>query len=164
MNSNTTVKIREFRHALRHLERFITANVKDNAVCCGVTATQCHVLLKVEEAGLISLSGLSEYLGLDKSSLSRTVDGLVRLSLLQRKESSEDRRYHSIGLTERGKRFVDRLNKECDAYYQPIYEALPTELRERILEDMEALFTIFSRTTKNTPERTCCRVEDVIND
>jgi DNA-binding MarR family transcriptional regulator len=118
----------------------------------------------VEEAGEISLSRLSEYLGLDKSSLSRTVEGLVKLTLLQRKESSEDRRYHSIGLTETCKIFVDSLNKECDDYYRPIYEALPKELRKRIHEDFEALFEAFSQTARKQPERKCCSVEDIINE
>src|SRR6056297_3361296 len=107
-------EIREFRRALRYLERFISSNVKENSVCCGVTPTQCHVLLKVEEEGETSPTGLKEYLGLEKSSLSRTLDGLVRLGLLERRESSRDRRYQSIRLSGRGKMFVERLNTECD--------------------------------------------------
>ncbi|MFO7850287.1 MAG: MarR family transcriptional regulator [Spirochaetia bacterium] len=161
MNAGNVSDIREFRRALRYLERVISSNVKDNSVCCGVTPTQCHLLLKVEEAGEISPSELKEYLGLDKSSLSRTIDGLVRLSLLERRESSTDRRYHSISLTERGGRFVERLNEECDAYYKPIYESLPEEIRVRILEDFEALSKASQQGAIANSKRRCCSIEEI---
>lgn len=164
MLTEQTSEIRNFRRALRHLERFVTANVRDNSTCCGVTPTQCHVLLKAEETGEVASSELREYLGLDKSSLSRTLDGLTRLGLLERKESSEDRRSHIIALTKRGKMFVDRLNAECDDYYRPIIETLPGDIRNRILEDFEALFEAFSREGKKPGKKRCCGLEDRVDE
>lgn len=164
MKKNKISETREFRRALRYLERFISSNVKENSVCCGVTPTQCHILLKVEEEREVSPSELREYLGLDKSTLSRTLDGLVRLALLERKESSHDRRYQSVMLTESGKKFVDRLNEECDQYYEPILEFLPDEVRERLLEDFKVLFQAFSNMSGSTSKRKCCSIEEVIAD
>ena len=164
MHSNKTSETREFRRALRYLERFISSNVKENSVCCGVTPTQCHILLKVEEEKELSPSELREYLGLDKSTLSRTLDGLARLALLERKESSYDRRYQSVMLTESGRKFVDRLNEECDQYYAPIIEVLTDEVRERLLEDFKELFQAFSQTSSSNSKRKCCSVEEVIAD
>ena len=164
MDAVQVSKIREFRRALRYLERFISSNVKENSVCCGVTPTQCHILLKVEEEAEISPSRLREYIGLDKSSLSRTLDGLVRLSLIERRQSSSDRRYQNISLTERGKNYVDRLNKECDKYYEPLFESLSDELRVRLLEDFKALCEAFSHIS-NTPSRSkCCSIEGVVDE
>jgi DNA-binding MarR family transcriptional regulator len=160
MEAVKDLEIREFRRALRSLERFVFSNVKENSVCCGVTPTQCHILLKVEEAGEISPSLLKEFLGLDKSSLSRTLDGLVRLELLERRESPNDRRYHSISLTERGERFVDRLNEECNRYYEPILASLSEEVKARLLEDFRELFDAFARTADTQSERRCCSTED----
>ena len=164
MVTDKSEEIREFRRGLRQLERFVMSNVKDNSGCCGVTPSQCHILLKVEEEGEISLSRLKEYVGLDKSTLSRTVDGLVQLGLLERREAEKDRRFTSIKLTDRGTRFMERLNGECDAYYQPIYEALPEELRARILDDFKALSDAFLSASNNPRERSCCSVEEVIHD
>ena len=164
MMSTKTNGLREFRRALRYLERFISSNVKESSVCCGVTSTQCHILLKVEEEGELSPSEIREYIGLDKSSLSRTLDGLVRLGLLERRESSQDRRYQSIRLTERGRIFVERLNDECDNYYEPILETLSDEMKKRLLEDFRQLFEAFSRVRDRPSERRCCSVEDVIKE
>lgn len=164
MDSALETDIRSFRRALRCLERFITSNVKDNSTCCGVTPTQCHLLLKVEEAGGISASSLSEYLGVDKSSLSRTVDTLIQSSLLRKKEYKKDRRYNTISLTEKGRTFVTRLNEECDAYYKPIYNALPKEIRERVLGDLEILSDAFSKAKSGPRDRTCCTIENFMKD
>lgn len=164
MDAIKVSKIREFRRALRYLERFISSNVKENSVCCGVTPTQCHILLKVEEEGEISPSRLREYIGLDKSSLSRALDGLVHLSLLERRQSSSDRRYQNISLTERGKNYVYRLNEECDKYYEPLFESLSDEVKARLLEDFKALFEAFSHISNTSSERTCCSIEGVADE
>ena len=164
MENTQESEIRKFRRALRYLERFTSSYVKENSVCCGVTPTQCHVLLKVEEDGEISPSKLKDYIGLDKSSLSRTLDGLVRLSLLERRESSSDRRYQSIRLTDRGHVFVDRLNEECDEYYEPILASLSDKVRARILDDFGELCEAFTHVAKHPAERRCCSVEEVVTD
>ncbi len=164
MRTSEETEIREFRRALRYLERFISTNVKESSVCCGVSPTQCHILLKVEDEGELSPSELREYIGLDKSSLSRTLDGLVRLGLLERRESSRDRRYQSISLTGTGRQFVNRLNDECDRYYEPILETLSAEVRERLHKDFKALFEAFSRVANTQMERRCCSVEELIEE
>jgi len=164
MDAAKVSKIREFRRALRYLERFTSSNVKENSVCCGVTPTQCHILLKVEEDGEISPSRLREYIGLEKSSLSRTLDGLVRLSLIERSTSSTDRRYQNISLTDRGKNFVCRLNEECDRYYEPVFESLPDRVRSQLLEDFKALFEAFSHISNAPSQRKCCTREEVADE
>ncbi len=83
-------KIREFRKALRQLERLIDSQQK---FCCnGVTLAQCHALLEVEELGQATTGQLADSLNLDKSTLSRTIDGLVNLRLLERLSDPKDRR------------------------------------------------------------------------
>jgi len=89
------------------------------------------------------------------------LDGLVRLGLLERQESSKDRRYQSIRLTEKGEKFVEQLNTECDKYYVPIIESLPDEMRERLHEDFKLLFKAFLRVENTAAERTCCSVNVV---
>ena len=67
-------------------------------------------------------------------------------------------------LTGSGKRFVDRLNEECDQYYEPILELLTDEVRERLLEDFKVLFQAFSHMSNTISKRKCCSIEEVIAD
>lgn len=125
-----------------------------------MTSTQCHVLLRVEEEGETSIAGLTDFLGLDKSSLSRTVDGLVRLGLLERSESKADRRYTSIRLSGRGEEYLQQLNRVCDNNYVPVLGALPPEIRDRLGEVLDALCTAFEKIDQRHEGCGCCSREE----
>ena len=79
MNSQ---KIESFRKSLRAIERDIFSQFKDGISCCGISLAQCHVVLEIGLRKLTNISQLSENLSLDKSTLSRTIDGLVNLNFL----------------------------------------------------------------------------------
>lgn len=77
--------------------------MKSDVSCCGVTVAQCHALLEVEKNGEISLVDLAYALGLDNSTLSRTIDSIVQERLVERRANPHDRRHISIALTDKGK-------------------------------------------------------------
>ena len=119
--------IRAFRHDLRRLERFLVTNLKSNSSCCGVTFNECHILLRVEEAGDITISDIVDYLGVDKSVVSRTVDALVKKNWLLRNESLSDRRTSTVSLSDDGKIFLKGLNSQCDDFYTPVLENISSD-------------------------------------
>ena len=151
--------IHEFRRYLRHLERFVMANLKDDSMCCGVTPNQCHILLETADKGEIDVSDLKNYLGLDKSSISRTADSLVDNGLLVRKEKKEDRRYQSITLSPNGVRFVENIDAQCDFHYSAIFDALPAKIRGRITEDLQALSQAFFKVSGAARDLSCCEMD-----
>lgn len=85
---------------------------KIEASCCGIGFRQCHVIIEVGRAGCVSLNDLAGLLGLDKSTLSRITDNLVRQGLAVREPDTEDRRYIKIRLTESGEKCFLILNSE----------------------------------------------------
>ena len=157
-----TEDIRDFRRCLRYLERFVMTNLKDDSMCCGVTPNQCHILLETAEKGEVDISDLTSYLGLDKSSISRTVDSLVNTGLLLRKEKQEDRRYQSISLSDKGLAFVEGIDAQCDLHYFTIFNTLPDKVRERITEDLQALSEAFLKVSGSTIEQSCCEIDSFL--
>ena len=116
--------IRKFRENIRHIEREL--NIQDNTTCCeGVTIAQCHTLLELQSHGSINLNDLSEKLYLDKSTVSRTVDSLVRNGTANRIIPAENRRKVMISLTEKGTGICEKINRESDAYFAAILESIP---------------------------------------
>jgi hypothetical protein len=77
--------IGQFRAKLREIERAVWIQTKSEALCCGVTMAQCHAIMEIGEAGELNLKDLSARLGLDNSTLSRTVESLVQDGLADRK-------------------------------------------------------------------------------
>ena len=132
-------QIKDFRKSIRVLERIMTAQLKDETICCGVTAAQCHVLLELEDNELISTTKLSNELGLDKSTVSRTIDSLVKNGLIERKENNNDRRYNKIFLTKDGKKYLKSINTKCNQIYKDILNYVPKDKIDNLIESVEIL-------------------------
>jgi DNA-binding MarR family transcriptional regulator len=116
--------IRAFRRELRALERRVERVLAEQSSCCGVTTAQCHAILALEEAGRSSLADLAAALELDSSTLSRTVDGLVKEGLADRREDPTNRRRAILSLSAAGEAAAARINEACDRYYRSLLSSL----------------------------------------
>ena len=117
--------VREFRKNLRQLEQMVASQLREDTCNHGVSVAQCHCLLSVEQLGRPSQNELAEQLCLDKSTLSRTVDGLVQIGLLAQVTDAKDRRVNRICLTELGEKTCDTINAAHDALYGRVLDRLP---------------------------------------
>ncbi len=151
--------IRLFRDTLRHLQRSLGWQAKNDADCCGITVTQCHALLEIGNKKELSLVDLSGLLGLDSSTLSRTIDAMVTGKLVQRNPNEEDRRYITLSLTAKGKEIYNRINLTFDQYYQAIFSRIPADKQQQVLESVRLL----TRAVVESKETSCC-VEVTTND
>ena len=118
-------KIRSFRKTLRQFERLLDGLLKESCCCCGITTAQCHALLEIEADGQTTTVQLSKSLGLDKSTLSRTIDGLVNIGLAERIPHPSDRRYTLIALSKQGKIICEEINRVNDDYFERVFRAIP---------------------------------------
>lgn len=115
--------VKEFRGLLRRFERVLY--MQNSESCCnGVTLAQCHTLLEIENKGKESLTELSKKLGLDKSTISRTVDGLVNNGLVNRSIPAENRRMATLQLTESGEKVCQMINSYNDRYFDKVLAVL----------------------------------------
>jgi DNA-binding MarR family transcriptional regulator len=126
-------KIKELRSKLRILERESGGVFDGESECCGVTTAQCHTLLEIGGKSEISLVDLAEALGLDASTMSRTIQGLVLAGLVDRKASDEDRRYVKISLTGQGRRVFEDIETRYNAYFDKVVALLPKARRDDVL-------------------------------
>lgn len=116
----TDTVVRLFRDNLRKLERIVEVQLRQETCCHEVSVAQCHTLLAVEALGEPTLGELAAVMGLDKSTLSRTVDGLVRSGRLRREVDSADRRAVRIALSADGKKVCEAINETNDLYYKQV--------------------------------------------
>ena len=111
--------IQHFREIIRIFEREIF--FQNTASCCnGISLAQCHTLLEIENSSEISISELAGNLSLDKSTVSRTVEGLVNINLVDRIIPKENRRKAILNLTEIGKQVCSTINYTNDSYIEGI--------------------------------------------
>lgn len=114
--------------------------LQNNASCCkGISLAQCHTLLEIEQHGELSVSGLASNLCLDKSTVSRTVDGLVSMQMANRTIPEENRRLALIGLTESGKQVCTDINYTNDRYLREVLKDFTEDEKEKIVSLLEKL-------------------------
>ncbi|MCJ7446228.1 MAG: MarR family transcriptional regulator [Bacteroidales bacterium] len=133
-------KVREFRGYLRHFERELDIQNSPNC-CCGVTLSQCHTLLELDKGDNITLKDLSEKLVLDKSTLSRIIEGLVNLGLVDRETPKSNRRTIKIKLTGQGASVCKKINSDNDTYFREVLNSLPEENMQIFLDSFETIIS-----------------------
>ena len=152
------IAIRDFRKSLRILEQEVGLSMASETGCCGVTLAQCHLLLEVDQRGTTSVTELAALLELDKSTMSRTVDTMCRAGLLNRETDPGNRRQQVISLTAEGKLKSDRINGLCDTSYTRLFDFIPVEKRNMIVESA-ALLAHAMRMMRKSPASACCTGE-----
>lgn len=136
--------INHFRNVIRIFDRELS--VQNETSCCnGISVSQCHTLLEIEKNSEISVSELATKLSLDKSTVSRTVEGLVNISLVDRIIPKENRRKALINLTDSGRQVCSTINYSNDSYIEAVLKDFTKAEREEFL-------SLFEKLTKNMSE------------
>jgi DNA-binding MarR family transcriptional regulator len=148
----TTEKVLDFRSYLRHFEREIEIQNSSN-YCCGVTLTQCHTLMELDKQDNISLKDLSERLYLDKSTLSRIVEGLVNQGLVDREIPKNNRRTILITLTKKGISVCKKINTDNNLYFQKVLDSLSKKQLQIFLDSFKI---IVSKMIEVNNEKSAC--------
>jgi DNA-binding MarR family transcriptional regulator len=149
-------KIRFLREKLRLMEREMNDPFGRDTGCCGLTLAQCHTLLEVGYTGEVSLVDLASSFGLDTSTLSRMIQGLVVLGLVSRLTNEKDRRYVAISLTEQGRKLFDQIETMFNSYFSQVLELIPTEKRDTVIESI-GFFSDAVR--KHNESSGCCEAD-----
>lgn len=153
-------QIKYLRAKLRQFDRFSGGVFEAQTDCCGLTKAQCHTLLEIGMRDKVSLVELAGGLGLDTSTLSRTIQGLVMLGLVRRRPSETDRRYVEISLSSEGRGVFDRIESLSTSFYARVLESFPEEKRKDILSNVEKFVDAVLKLT----ESGCCVEEEVDED
>ncbi|MBN1116550.1 MAG: MarR family transcriptional regulator [Bacteroidales bacterium] len=124
--------IQHFREIIRILDREIF--YQNQSSCCnGISVAQCHTLLEIEKKKEISVSELADCLSLDKSTVSRTIEGLVNINLVDRIIPKRNRRMALVSLTSGGKKVCDNINYTNNKYIKRLLDNFSESEREEFL-------------------------------
>ena len=118
---------KNFREQIRLLERKLGLLNKGDTCCSEISLAQCHALVEIGRSKSISLKELSNILGLDISTMSRTVDGLVKKDFVLRSPSRIDRRSINIELTENGLIIFENIEYKMENQFKKVFEKISCE-------------------------------------
>ena len=140
--------IKTLRRLLRKLEREFSSQLREKVECCGISVIQCHTLLEIEERGKTSMKEIADFFRIDKSTISRTIDILVKKGYVSRVINKDNRRYIDIELTEQGIKICKNINSICDIFYSDILSNIP----DIKLDQLFTSFSLFTEALRSTDE------------
>ena len=103
-----------------------------------LTASQAFHLLSIPFDG-IPMSGLAHKLGLDNSTLTRNIQKLEKLGLVDRRTDSYDRRVQRVVLTDRGTLLLGSIEKHLEQQNSDILDLIDLEAQEHLSTVLEKL-------------------------
>ena len=122
---------------------------KESAQCCGITTVQRHIIYEIGRRPGIILNDLAQKLGLEKSTISRHVQGLIEAGVVKSLHAIEDKRYLNLNLTEQGLLINQSITNSLAGYVTDIFNHIPEERRDQVNE------SLLIRAIAKSPE--CCR-------
>ena len=134
---------KKFREQVRQFEVHMGIVNEMDCGCCGVNKQQCFVLVEIGRVPGISLKELADRIHTDKSTVSRTVDDLVKNGYVVRKPSEMDRRYVELSLTEMGSAQFEKIEKSMDGKFFDIFNNIPKDKQKQVLESLELINLAF---------------------
>lgn len=150
-------EIKHLRQALRYLEMKVGSQLREDRMCFGITIAQCHALIGIGDKQEVSIVDLAASLGLDTSTLSRTIDGMVNIGLVDRRQNTHDRRYVSISLTKQGKALYKLIEGFYLDYFSRLFTFIPKDKHKQLVES----FCLFADAIKKSKEKQgCCENSD----
>ena len=114
------------------LDRLCTENLN-------ITGSQGYTLLAMPDSESISMNDLSLKMKLASSTMTRTVDPLVKKGLVERQPDAEDRRVVRVRLTESGILAKQQLHEALQWFFSSVMEEIPEREREQVLHSLERL-------------------------
>ena len=146
-----TTTLIQFRDNLRGLEEEVAKYFKQETTCCGVTFPQCHIISALDAHGETSIKQLAAIMELNTSTLSRVIDGMVNVGLVERQVDPTDRRAVILRLTEKGKRIAATINQQFTILCQQVFQYLPKEKHAMLIESLALLSTAIKAVRQQDP-------------
>lgn len=151
----TNKEIKELKGALRTIAKGFDSCGKEGSTCCGVTRPQWDVLVEIGEVGEISLVDLASALSLDTSTLSRTVNGMVMVGLLERVQSVTDRRFVTIKLSPKGIELLAQIDSIYEKQLAGVLGFIPSEQHGTVMEVLQSVAKAVYLSSVNE-DSSCC--------
>ncbi len=142
-------KIQLFRKVLRTFERDVVIRQKRDDRTGGLSVVQCHTVINLGDAGTATIGQMAERMGVDKSTLSRTMDGLVEKKLVTRTPHPEDRRSLLVSLTLKGQQICDQLNRVNNDYIKRVFSRIPETEHEAVIRYFQLFVSAMSGDHRN---------------
>ena len=99
------------------------------------TLQQILILATIPDKGM-DMTSLAEKIGVDNSTVTRLIDGMVRQNLVEKKKNYLDKRITIVSLTEKGDQTSEEIENKLDIIGEEIFNQISMEHQNDIKESL----------------------------
>lgn len=112
--------------------------------CCSVGKTeislvQSHILYEIDKRSNPSMQEIAELIGMDITTFSRQIQSLVKMELVNKQQSMNDKRVYVLQLTMQGKAIATSIDTQMNQYLEEVLSFMSDFERETVIRSLKLL-------------------------
>ncbi|QFT88169.1 DNA-binding transcriptional repressor MarR [Bacillus sp. THAF10] len=132
-----------------------------NKTCCSVdgidvTAAQSHILYEIDINDQPTMQQVADLLGIDITTFSRQIQTLMKMELVIKVPSKEDKRASILSLTEKGKRVAQEIDQQVNSYLERIFSEMTDFERETTQRAIHYLASVMTKNSGSCEDKKDC--------
>ncbi|MGM0445697.1 MAG: MarR family winged helix-turn-helix transcriptional regulator [Bacillota bacterium] len=143
--------IEEVGEMIQNLTRSLKIFERSEIVSEGFTISQCYIILYIQKNDSLTMNQISKKMNLDKSTITRIIDNLVRDGYIKKRKSNQDGRVILASLTKKGRKSAAYLQEKINDYYRQIINEIP---EGEVMNVVNSVNTLLKALKKVRPQ--CC--------
>ena len=135
-----------------------------NKTCCSVdgmdvTLIQSHILFEISRNEQPSIQQVADLLGVDITTFSRQIQTLVKMELVEKQPSPEDKRVSHLVLTDKGARVAATIDCQVNGYLDQLFSQMSEFERETVERSIRLLAKIMNESTSTVGDQLACEIK-----
>lgn len=112
--------------------------------CCSVGKTeislvQSHILYEIDKRSNPSMQEIAELIGMDITTFSRQIQSLVKMELVNKQQSMNDKRVYVLQLTMQGKAIATSIDTQMNQYLEEVLSFMSDFERDTVIRSLKLL-------------------------
>lgn len=123
-----------------------------NKNCCAgrnidITTVHSHILYEIDKQHSPSMQQIADILAIDVTTFSRQIQTLIKMQLVAKSPSPDDKRFYILSLTDEGHKIALSVESSMNAYLDEIFSHMNEFEQETVLRSIKLLNNAMSKSS-----------------
>ncbi len=128
---------------MRFVSNHVSSSFKKKLEKYEVGVAEWVILRHLYDQTMLSPGILAEMTGMTRGAISKLLDRLFHKNLIERVESSKDRRFQEVKLSAEGKQLLPQLAALADANDQQFFGHLSKKKKQQLIKTLKEIVSIY---------------------
>ena len=123
-----------------------------NKNCCTaegieISTVHSHILYEIEKQHSPTMQQIADTLAIDVTTFSRQIQTLIKMQLVSKSPSLDDKRFYNLSLTAEGQKLAQSIETAMNAYLDEIFSHMNEFEQETVLRSIKLLNSAMAKSS-----------------